>query len=269
MAQPILKIKKLTKTFREQTGFFTYSTTTAASDINFTLAAGETLAIVGENGAGKSTIAKMIAGIIEPSSGDMWVDNTRLEYGDYHFRSQYIRYIPQNPENTFNPRYRIGQLLEMPLKLNTDLLPEERETRIIDTLKQVGLQPNHANYYPAEMALGQQQRIALAKALIFKPNVIIADELLATLDISIRSQIINLMLSLQSKQSLSYIYVTQDLGIAKHISDKILVLQQGGSIAEYGNTAEVLASPLNPVTEKLIQSYFGHTLKADIWRKDL
>lgn len=268
MSTPILKVKNLSKTFHEQTGFLRHTIDVAANNINFTLAQGETLAIIGENGAGKSTIVKMIAGMIEPSEGEMWVNETKLKYGDFHFRSQYIRYIPQNPEHSFNPRYNIKQLLEMPLKLNTLLTEEERQIRIDETLKQVGLQHTHLNYFPSEMAVGQKQRIALAKALILNPKVIIADELLAMLDISVRSQIINLMLSLQNDFGLSYIYVTQDLGIAKHISDKILVLKQGGSVAEYGNTAEVITSPLSTVTEKLIHGYFGHALKTDIWRDD-
>ena len=117
------------------------------------------------------------------------------------------------------------------------------------------------------MAAGQKQRVALARALILKPKVIILDEALAALDISMRSQLVNLMLSLQEEQQISYVYVTQDIGMMKHISDQIIVMHNG-EVVEYGNTAEVLASPLSDITQKLINSYFGEALTADTWRTD-
>ncbi|MDR5610978.1 ATP-binding cassette domain-containing protein, partial [Arsenophonus sp.] len=179
-----------------------------------------------------------------------------------------IRMIFQDPSTSLTPRQRIGQILEIPLILNTSLSVHEREERIEQTLRQVGLLPDHAGYYPHMLAAGQKQRVALARALILQPEIIIADEALASLDMTMRSQIINLMLELQEKQGISYIYVTQHLGMMKHISDKVLVMDNG-VVVERGNTAEVLASPLHEVTRRLIASHFGELLSADAWRQDV
>ncbi|WP_392566544.1 ATP-binding cassette domain-containing protein [Utexia brackfieldae] len=264
---PVLKVRHLSKTFSIARGLFGHDNIAAVKSVSFSLNEGKTLAVIGKNGSGKSTLAKMLVGMIKPTSGNIWVEDRKLEYGDYRYRSQLIRMIFQNPDNSFDPHLKIGQLLELPLKQNTQLDIFQREQLIYDVLKQVGLLPDHASYYPATMAAGQKQRVALARALILKPKVIIADEALAALDISMRSQIINLMLSLQEQYQISYVYVTQDIGMMKHISDQIMVMQEG-EVVEYGNTAEVLTSPLSEVTQKLVQSYFGEALTADTWRKD-
>lgn len=267
MINTVLKVRNLSKTFSISKGLFHHDHIHAVKPVTFSLGEGKTLAIIGQNGSGKSTLAKMLVGMIEPTSGEIWVEDEKLEYGDYSTRCQLVRMIFQNPDSSFDPRLRIGQLLEMPLKQNTTLDAQQREKEIYRVLKQVGLLPDHAQYYPSVMAAGQKQRVALARALILKPKVIIADEALAALDISMRSQIINLMLSLQEEFNISYVYVTQDIGMMKHISDQILVMQNG-EVVEHGNTAEVIASPLSDVTKKLVQSYFGEALTADTWRKD-
>lgn len=265
--EPILKVRNLSKHFMIPKGLFSHLRIDAVQPLSFSLYEGKTLAIIGNNGSGKSTLAKMLVGMIAPDTGDIWVGEHKLRYGDYQTRSQLIRMIFQNVDSSFDPRLRIGQLLEIPLKQNTQLSGSERERLIHDVLNKVGLQPEHALYYPAIMATGQKQRVALARALILQPKVIILDEALAALDISVRSQIINLMLELQEAQKISYVYVTQDIGIMKHISDQILVMHHG-ALVEYGNTAEVLASPLSDITKKMIESYFGEALTADTWRKD-
>ncbi len=163
--------------------------------------------------------------------------------------------IFQNPSTSLNPRQCIGRILELPLKLNTKLTGIEREKEVIQTLRQVGLLREHAEYYPHMLALRQKQRVALSRALILRPKIIIADEILTSLDVSMRSQIINLMLELQAKQDIAYIYVMQPLSIVKHISDKILVMNKG-VVVESGNTAEVLDSPLHDVIRRLIQNHF-------------
>ncbi len=263
----ILKVRNLSKQFKIPKGLFGHLHIDAVKPLSFSLNEGKTLAIIGQNGSGKSTLAKMLVGMIKPDTGDIWLEDHKLEYGDYSSRYSLIRMIFQNVESSFDPRLRIGQLLEIPLKKNANYTATEREKRIYEVLKQVGLMPEHTAYYPSVMAAGQKQRVALARALILKPKVIILDEALAALDISMRSQIINLMLSLQEEQKISYIYVTQDIGMMKHISDQILVMNNG-EVVEYGNTAEVLASPLSDITQKLIHSYFGEALTADTWRTD-
>ncbi|MBD1228428.1 putrescine export ABC transporter ATP-binding protein SapF [Xenorhabdus griffiniae] len=268
MVETLLEVKNLTKTFRYRTGLFRRHQLDAVKPVSFTLQSKKTLAILGANGSGKSTLARMLSGVIEPSSGEILINGHKLSYGDYSYRSQRIRMIFQDPSTSLNPRQRIGQILDMPLILNTKLSPSEREKRINQTLRQVGLLPDHANYYPHMLASGQKQRVALARALILQPQIIVADEALASLDVSMRSQIINLMLELQEKHGISYIYVTQHLGMMKHISDQVLVMHQG-EVVERGNTAEVLASPLHDITRKLIASHFGEALSAEAWRQDI
>lgn len=267
MVETLLEVRNLSKTYRYRTGLFRRQHVEAVKNISFTLREGQTLAIIGENGSGKSTLAKMLSGMIEPTSGEMLIDDRALEYGDYGYRSQRIRMIFQDPSTSLNPRQRIGQILDFPLRLNTRLPAEQREKRIISTLRQVGLLRDHASYYPHMLAPGQKQRIGLARALILQPQVIIADEALASLDMSMRSQLINLMLELQEKHRIAYIYVTQHLGMMKHISDQVLVMHQG-EVVERGSTADVLACPLHDLTKRLINSHFGEPLTADAWRKD-
>lgn len=265
--ETLLDVRNLTKTYRYRTGLFRNQHVEAVKSISFTLREGQTLAIIGENGSGKSTLAKMLAGMVEPTSGEVFIDEHPLEFGDYRYRSQRIRMIFQDPNTSLNPRQRIGLLLDAPLRLNTQLETSERLLRIHQTLRQVGMLPDHANYYPHMLAAGQKQRVALARALILQPKVIIADEALASLDMSMRSQIINLMLELQEKHGISYIYVTQHLGMMKHISDQLMVMHEG-EIVERGSAAEVLAAPLHDLTKRLIVSHFGEARTADAWRHD-
>jgi len=267
MIDTLLEVRNLSKTFRYRTGLFRRQHVEAVKDVSFTLQERQTLAIIGENGSGKSTLARMLSGMIAPSAGEIVIDDHPLEYGDYGYRSQRIRMIFQDPSTSLNPRQRISQILDFPLRLNTELNTEEREKRIIATLRQVGLLRDHASYYPHMLAPGQKQRIGLARALILQPKVIVADEALAALDMSMRSQLINLMLELQAKHGISYIYVTQHLGMMKHISDKVLVMHQG-EVVERGSTADVLACPLHDLTKRLISSHFGEALTADAWRRD-
>lgn len=263
----LLEVRNLAKTFHFRTNLFTERTLEAVKPVSFILRERQTLAIIGENGSGKSTLAKLVAGMIKPTSGEILIDEQPLTFGDYAYRSQKIRMIFQNPDTSFNPRQRIGHLLETPLKLHTKMTAAEREKQIYHTLRQVGLLPDHAFYYPYMLASGQKQRVALARALILQPQIIIADEALTSLDMSIRSQLINLMLELQEKLGISYIYVTQHLGMMKHISDQVMVMQNG-EVVERGNAAEVLAAPLHDLTRRLIASHFDEALTADIWRRN-
>ena len=267
MGETLLEVRNLSKTFRYRTGLFRRMNLDAVKPVSFTLREKQTLAIIGENGSGKSTLAKMLSGMVEPSGGEILVDDHPLAFRDYRFRSQQIRMIFQDPSTSLNPRQRIGQLLEAPLRLNSEMDAQQREQRINQTLRLVGMLPDHANYYPHMLASGQKQSVALARALILQPKVIVADEALASLDMSMRSQIINMMLELQEKQGISYIYVTQHLGMMKHISDQVLVMHEG-EVVERGNTAEVLAAPLHDLTKRLIASHFGEALTADAWRRD-
>ncbi|MGP4123128.1 MAG: putrescine export ABC transporter ATP-binding protein SapF [Sodalis sp. (in: enterobacteria)] len=254
--ETLLEARNLSKTFCYRTGLFRRHQVAAVKNVSFTLREGQTLAIIGENGSGKSTLAKMLAGSIEPSAGEILIDDYPLHFGDYRYRSQRIRMIFRDASNTLNPRQRIGQLLDLPLRLNTMLTGRERERAINTTLCQVGLRPDHAYYYPHMLATGEKQRVGLARALILQPRVIVVNEALTSLDMLMRSQIINLMLELQEKKAISFIYVTQHFGVMKHVSDHIIVMQKG-EVVERGSSADILAMPLHDLTRRLIANHFG------------
>ncbi len=267
MLETLLEVRDLSKTYRYKTGLFRSQTIDAVKNVSFTLKERQTMAIIGENGSGKSTLAKMLSGMVAPSSGEMLIDNHPLHYGDYRFRSPLIRMIFQDPTTSLNPRQRVSQILDLPLRLNSDMSETARYQQITHTLKKVGLLKEHAGHYPHMLAPGQRQRLALARALILQPKILIADEAMASLDMTMRSQLINLMLELQEREGLSYIYVTQQIGMMKHVSDTVLVMRDG-EVVERGGTADVLACPLHDLTRKLINSHFGNDLSPDAWRND-
>jgi cationic peptide transport system ATP-binding protein len=251
----LLEVKDLSKTFTTRTGLFGKKENQAVKPITFSLEAGQTIGLIGQNGSGKSTLAKMLAGAIEPSCGQIFVNGEELEHKDYATRCKLIRVIFQDPNTSLNPRIQIGRILEGPLKRNTAMPKEAREQRVAQTLKRVGLLPEHAHFYPQMLATGQKQRICIARALILQPSVIIADQALIGLDMAMRSQIVNLLLELQEEMGVSFIYVSQHIGMIKHITDKILVMDKGG-VVEAGNTLDIIDNPKHPITQKLVDSHF-------------
>jgi cationic peptide transport system ATP-binding protein len=266
MVETLLEVRNLSKTFRYRTGLFHRQTVDAVKPLSFTLREKQTLAIIGENGSGKSTLAKMLAGMVEPTAGEVLIDDHPLTFGDYSFRSQRIRMIFQDPSTSLNPRQRISQILDFPLRLNTDLEPEARESASLKPCAWWAVTGSR-KLLPAYAGPRPETASGSGACVDFAPEVIIADEALASLDMSMRSQLINLMLELQEKQGISYIYVTQHLGMMKHISDQVMVMHQG-EVVERGSTADVMASPLHELTKRLIAGHFGEALTADAWRKD-
>ncbi len=251
---PLLRVDALGKTFMNRVGLFRRERQAALHAISFELQRGETLALVGEAGSGKSTLAKILAGVVTPSQGQIRVDGDIIAPEEHQKRCQLIRMIFQDPSSSLNPRLRIGRILEAPLILNTSLSPEARAHAVIDTLRMVGLLPEHALFYPQMISAGQKQRVALARALILKPKIIVADEAFSILDVSMRSQIVNLLLKLQAELGISYVVVANDLGLVRHISDKVIIMHQGEAV-ENGLTREVFAQPQHDITRRLIQSY--------------
>ena len=251
----LLEVDNLTKTFVSRTGLFRKKIQEAVKPVSFSLEAGKTIAFIGQNGSGKSTLAKMLAGVVEPSDGEIRVNGERLEHGDYSTRCKLIRTIFQDPNTSLNPRIQIGRILEGPLKRNTNMTPEARKQRVRDTLVRVGLLPEHAYFYPQMLATGQKQRVCIARALILQPSVIIADEALNGLDMAMRSQIINLLLELQEEMGVAFIYVSQQIGIIKHISDHVMVMHEG-KVVEYGESQEVLSKPKHSITQRLVENHF-------------
>ncbi|ABU70833.1 peptide ABC transporter ATP-binding protein [Vibrio campbellii] len=251
----LLEVDNLSKQFVTRSGLFKRIVKEAVKPVSFTLEPGQTIGFIGQNGSGKSTLARMLAGVVEPSSGEIRVNGERLEHEDYSTRCKLIRMIFQDPNTSLNPRIQIGRILEGPLKRNTNMPPDARMKRVKDTLLRVGLLPEHAYFYPQMLAAGQKQRVCLARALILQPSIIVADEALNGLDMAMRSQIINLFLELQEEMGLSFVYVSQHIGIVKHITDKVMVMHEG-EVVEFGETNQVLTNPEHAITQRLVESHF-------------
>ncbi|CAH1606784.1 ATP-binding cassette domain-containing protein [Vibrio jasicida] len=251
----LLEVDNLSKQFVTRSGLFKRTVKEAVKPVSFTLEPGQTIGFIGQNGSGKSTLARMLAGVVEPSSGEIRVNGERLEHKDYSTRCKLIRMIFQDPNTSLNPRIQIGRILEGPLKRNTNMPPDARMKRVKETLLRVGLLPEHAYFYPQMLAAGQKQRVCLARALILQPSIIVADEALNGLDMAMRSQIINLFLELQEEMGLSFVYVSQHIGIVKHITDKVMVMHEG-EVVEFGETNQVLTNPEHAITQRLVESHF-------------
>jgi len=249
----LLKVEALTKSYYSRDYWFNKKLTTVLDSVSFTIDKYKTLAIIGETGSGKSTLARLLVGAESASSGIIYLNNQVLKSGSYKQRCQHIRMIFQDSGTTLNPSLTIQQLLDEPLKLNTPFDEKKRTDLIRQTLQKVGLLGDHMSFYPHMFSGGQKQRISLARAIILQPQVIILDEALASLDPSLRSQMINLLLDLQQQMGLAYILISHNFGIIRHFSDDIIVLSQG-KVVEKGQTLEVMAKPQHKVTQKLMMN---------------
>ena len=252
----ILKVEKLTKIFEKKNIFGSIKTVVKATDdITFTLNRGEILAIAGESGSGKSTLAKLILRAIEPDSGKVFFENNEISTNSSlkKIRMQ-CQMIYQDPYDSINPRMKIEQIINEPLEIH-GVSQDKRKELILDALKQVKLEPADeiAQKNPHMLSGGQRQRVVLARALVLKPKVIIADEPVSMLDVSIRSEILELMKEIQQKNNVSIIYITHDLATAKHFADRIMILYLG-KIMEIGPVDQVILKPKHPYTQALIDA---------------
>ena len=253
MSTILLQVSNLSKIYKDKNYWFNRKSVSALEPISFDIMAHKTLAIVGEAGSGKSTIAKLLVGAELPTTGDIRLNGQTLAPGNFKQRCQHIRMIFQDSGTTLNPSLTIEQLLDEPLRLNTKLDEIERHQLIRETLHKVGLLADHMSFYPHMFSGGQKQRISLARAIILKPQVIILDEALASLDPSLRSQMINLLLDLQQQMGLAFILISHNLGIVRHFSDEMMVLRKG-KVLEVGKTADILNKPQHKYTKMLIMS---------------
>ena len=229
----------------------------AVDDVSFSLQSGETLGIVGESGCGKSTLARAIIRMVPTESGNaLWFGDDLLKLDKISMRKhrKEIQMIFQDPLASLNPRMNIGQIIAEPLKTHyPKTSKEDIKSRVQDVMDKVGLLHNLINRYPHEFSGGQCQRIGIARALILKPKLIICDEPVSALDVSIQAQVINLLMELQSEMGLTLIFIAHDLSIVKHISNRIMVLYLGNMV-EIANSVDIYAHPRHPYTQALISA---------------
>jgi dipeptide transport system ATP-binding protein len=260
MNKVVVEAKDLRKVYPIRRGMFREpARLQAVGGVSFTLEEGKTLAVVGESGCGKSTLARMVALIEKPTEGSLRLDGTDAIDTPASERKrlrQAVQLVFQNPYGSLNPRKKIGAVLEAPLAINTDLKPAERKERARAMLAQVGLRPEYANRYPHMFSGGQRQRIAIARALMPGPKLVVADEPVSALDVSIQAQVLNLLADLQQEFKLAYLFISHDLAVVRHIAHDVLVMYLG-HVMEQGPKPRIYARPLHPYTHALLASTPG------------
>jgi dipeptide transport system ATP-binding protein len=231
----------------------------AVGGVSFVIEAGRTLAVVGESGCGKSTLARMVSLIERPTAGDLrlsGIDAVNPPPSERVHLRRSVQMVFQNPYGSLNPRKRIGAILEAPLAISTDLGPAEQAERARAMLAKVGLRPEHYTRYPHMFSGGQRQRIAIARALMLNPALVVADEPVSALDVSVQAQVLNLLADLQSELGLAYLFISHDLGVVRHIAHEVLVMYLGLAL-EQGPKERIFARPLHPYTQALLASTPG------------
>ncbi len=253
MAKKILEIKNLEVEYQSKKNIFGgVKTVHAVNNVSLSADKGEILAIAGESGCGKSTLAKAIMKLVEIKRGEVFVNNQNIieESNNKNFYKS-IQMIFQNPYASLNPKMKINQILREPLEINTKLSKEEINKIVLEKIHSVGLDESCLNLYPHEFSGGQRQRIAIARALVLNPPIIIADEPVSALDVSIQAQIINLLKELKKNFNLTILFISHDLSVIKYISDKIAIMYLG-EVIEFGTTEEIFSNPKHPYTKALL-----------------
>ncbi|GIO05657.1 ABC transporter ATP-binding protein [Brevibacillus reuszeri] len=256
MSKPILEVKGLKKHFAAKSGWLQpTSFVQAVNGINLTVYEGETLSIVGESGCGKSTTGRCLLRLLEPTAGEVWFrgqDLTKLTGTQMRKMRSQLQIVFQDPFATLNPKRTIQSILEEPL-IAQQVEKAKRAELIEETIRIVGLNPSHLKRYPHQFSGGQRQRIGIARALMLRPQLIVADEPVSALDVSIQSQILNLLQDLQEQFGMTYIFISHDLGVVEHISDRVAVMYLG-EIVELAAKEEIFRNPLHPYTKALISA---------------
>ena len=253
----ILEARDLTRDYSVSRGAFrSHATIKALAGVSFSLQAGRTLAVVGESGSGKSTLARLLTLIENPTAGSLLIDGEDVAHASAATRARLRREIQivfQNPYGSLNPRQTIGKALEEPLLVNTSLTPAELKAEALSIMAKVGLRPEYYHRYPHMFSGGQRQRIAIARALMLKPKILVLDEPVSALDVSIRAQALNLLASLQEEFALAYVFVSHDLSVVRHIADEVMVIYLGNAV-ELGERAAIFDRPRHPYTQALLSA---------------
>ena len=253
-AKPLLVVDGLKQYFKVSKSF----TVHAVENVSFQIYPGETYGLVGESGSGKSTIGRSIIRLYDPTAGNIQFDGTeiggRLSAHDNHMLRTQMQMIFQDPMASLNPRKKIGDIIGEGLDIHHMYMNRaERMEKIQDILAKVGLAPEHASRYPHQFSGGQRQRVGIARALIMNPKLIIADECISALDVSIQAQVVNLMKDIQQETGTAYLFIAHDLSMVKYISDRIGVLHLG-HLLETGTTEEIFSNPVHPYTRSLLSA---------------
>ncbi len=258
MSKVLLKVDGLKKYFPIRKGFLNTQVgdVKAVDDVSFEVFEGETLGIVGESGCGKSTTGRLLMRLLEPTAGNIEFGGkmiSTLSNNEMRKARRDIQMIFQDPYASLNPRHTIGKILEEPLIVHGMGNSKERKKKVIELLEIVGLNEYHAKRYPHQFSGGQRQRIGIARALMTNPRLIIADEPVSALDVSIQAQVLNLMQTLQRELKLTYIFISHDLGVVRHISNRVGVMYLG-KLVELTDSENLYAEPLHPYTQALLSS---------------
>jgi dipeptide transport system ATP-binding protein len=260
---PMLEIRDVKRDYRVPQGLFKEDKIVhAVKGVSFKLDKGKTLAIVGESGCGKSTLARILTFIDEPTAGELLIDGQKVDLRPGHLTAemrQKVQIVFQNPYGSLNPRQKIGDVLGEPLLINTRMSSAERRERATEMLIKVGLGPEHYNRYPHMFSGGQRQRIAIARALMLNPKLLVLDEPVSALDLSVQAQVLNLLADLQEEFGLTYVFISHDLSVVRYIADEVMVMYYGEAV-EYGTRDAVFSDPQHEYTRTL----FAATPRADV-----